>query len=210
MKKLKEMKAITLIALIITIIVLLILAGITVAQLSGNGLFEKTKLAKEVSKNAQEDEEDKIKQYGNEINNYIDGNRNITEEELNTRIQQAIAKNNENKKVLLWEGTANTDNINYFKYKDEVNGIRYTIDDFDYLCVYGDNGGQPATLMIPTNKIVTSTSSYWTLSCHHTDSYYWLSFFYFESKSSFAVSIPNTKSVGFAKGYIKQIEGLKF
>ena len=61
-----------------TIIVLLILAGISIAQLTGNGLFEKAKLVKEVSKNAQEDEEDKIKQYGNEINSYITANRNFT------------------------------------------------------------------------------------------------------------------------------------
>ena len=71
----KHSKGITLVALVITIIVLLILAGISIAQLTGNGLFEKAKLAKEVSKNAQEDEEDKIKQYGNEINSYVDGNR---------------------------------------------------------------------------------------------------------------------------------------
>ena len=48
MKKItKDNKAITLIALVITIIVLLILAGIAVAGLSGNGLFDRTKIAKE-------------------------------------------------------------------------------------------------------------------------------------------------------------------
>ena len=69
--KIKEHKAITLIALVITIIVLLILAGITIAQLSNSGLFEKAKLAKEKYKNSQEDEEDKIAKYSNEIDSYV-------------------------------------------------------------------------------------------------------------------------------------------
>ena len=43
----KKDKAITLVALVITIIILLILAGITIAQLTGNGLLEKTLFAKE-------------------------------------------------------------------------------------------------------------------------------------------------------------------
>lgn len=46
-------KGITLIALVVTIIVLLILAGITISQLTGNGLFEKAKQAKEESTKAQ-------------------------------------------------------------------------------------------------------------------------------------------------------------
>ena len=48
MKKLllKQNKGITLVALVITIILLLILVGITIGQLTGNGLFEKAKQAK--------------------------------------------------------------------------------------------------------------------------------------------------------------------
>ena len=45
--KLNKEKGITLIALIITIIILLILTGITISVLGENGLFEKTKIAKE-------------------------------------------------------------------------------------------------------------------------------------------------------------------
>lgn len=45
MTKMKNIRGITLIALIITIIILLILAGVTIAQLTGNGLFEKAQLA---------------------------------------------------------------------------------------------------------------------------------------------------------------------
>lgn len=55
----KKQKGITLVALVITIIILLILAGITIAQLTGNGLFENAKLAKEKYANSQE-KEDKI------------------------------------------------------------------------------------------------------------------------------------------------------
>lgn len=46
-------KGITLVALVITIILLLILAGITINQLSQNGLFKKSKLAKEKYDNAE-------------------------------------------------------------------------------------------------------------------------------------------------------------
>ena len=44
---LRKNKGITLIALVITIIILLILAGITISQLTGNGLFGKAGLAKQ-------------------------------------------------------------------------------------------------------------------------------------------------------------------
>ena len=71
----KNKKGITLIALVITIIVLLILAGITIAQLSGSGLFDNVKLAKEKYKNSEKDEDETISDYGNEINNYINGYR---------------------------------------------------------------------------------------------------------------------------------------
>lgn len=57
------------------IIILLIFAGITIAQLTGSGLFEKTKTAKEQYQNAEDDEEDKIAKYSNEIDSYVDVNR---------------------------------------------------------------------------------------------------------------------------------------
>ena len=56
MRKTKE-RGITLVALVITIIILLILAGVSIAQLTGNGLFEKAKSAKEETENAQNYEE---------------------------------------------------------------------------------------------------------------------------------------------------------
>lgn len=64
---------ITLIALIITIIILLILAGITILTISGkNGLFIKTKQAKEKTENAKEQEDMILEEYWNAINNHID------------------------------------------------------------------------------------------------------------------------------------------
>lgn len=57
MKVTKERaKGITLISLVITIIILLILAGITIVQLTGSGLFEKSKLAKVYSREAEAEE----------------------------------------------------------------------------------------------------------------------------------------------------------
>ena len=57
-KTYKQKKGITLVALVITIVILLILAGISIAQLTGNGLFKNAKLAKEKYKNAQEKEDE--------------------------------------------------------------------------------------------------------------------------------------------------------
>lgn len=62
MIKLKNKNAgITLVALIVTIIILLILAGITIAQLTGNGIFEKSKLAKMRSEYASAKEKVEMK-----------------------------------------------------------------------------------------------------------------------------------------------------
>lgn len=57
MKNLKQNRAITLVALIVTIIILLILAGVAIAQLTGNGLFEKSKKAASVSERATIEEQ---------------------------------------------------------------------------------------------------------------------------------------------------------
>lgn len=53
----EECNGITLIMLIVTIVLLLILAGITISQLSENGIFEKAKLAKENYIKAEIEEE---------------------------------------------------------------------------------------------------------------------------------------------------------
>ncbi len=71
----KQKKGITLVALVITIVILLILAGISIAQLTGNGLFENAKLAKEKYKNEQEKENKTLSDYENLIEDEISNNR---------------------------------------------------------------------------------------------------------------------------------------
>lgn len=85
----KKNPGITLIALIITIIILLILAGIGISLLTQTGLFENAKQAKNVTENAQKDENDILLSYENkisEVGNVISGSRDtvtITQEEYN-------------------------------------------------------------------------------------------------------------------------------
>ncbi len=67
----KSQKGITLVALVITIIILLILAGISIASLSGSGLFGKARQAEGASKNAQNLEENRLDDYEKWMNNYI-------------------------------------------------------------------------------------------------------------------------------------------
>ena len=69
-------KGITLIALVITIIILLILAGITISQLIGSGLFEKAKLAKNRTKEAEEVENQRLSEYETQINELGEGTKN--------------------------------------------------------------------------------------------------------------------------------------
>lgn len=91
----KENKGITLIALVVTVIILLILASIAISQLTNNGLFTKTKEAREKTKNAQNLEDRILKEYENIINEkYIADVRNneefIKESELITNIDFSI------------------------------------------------------------------------------------------------------------------------
>lgn len=66
----KKENEITLIALVITIIILLILVGVTITQLTGSGLFEKAKLAKQKSEDAEEQENTMLKEYENTVNKH--------------------------------------------------------------------------------------------------------------------------------------------
>lgn len=91
MGKRKE-NGITLVALVITIIILLILAGITINSLTGSRLFEKTKLAKEKTKNEEKLQNQTLSEYENKIGKYIDGN---------TR-----ENNSSSKRTILFDGEA--------------------------------------------------------------------------------------------------------
>ncbi len=68
----KSQKGITLVALVITIIILLILAGISIASLTGSGLFDKAKDAKNASENAQNLENSILNDYETKINEELD------------------------------------------------------------------------------------------------------------------------------------------
>ncbi len=74
-KQMLKQKGITLVSLVITIVILLILAGISIAQLTGNGLFKNAKLAKEKSENAQKLENSILEEYESELSKYITGTR---------------------------------------------------------------------------------------------------------------------------------------
>lgn len=86
--KLKSRKGITLISLVVTIIILLILVGITIAQLSGNGLFTRVKEAKQKTLDAQDNENEKLDEYANAINEIV-GTRAIEDETL--KIQNTMS-----------------------------------------------------------------------------------------------------------------------
>lgn len=60
MKFFQKKKGITLISLVITIVILLILAGVTILQLTNNGLLGRAKLAKESTISAQEKEDERL------------------------------------------------------------------------------------------------------------------------------------------------------
>ena len=71
MTKIKKADGITLIALVVTIVVLLILAGISISVLTGqNGILNRAQEAKEKTKTAQEDENEKMQEYEDIINQY--------------------------------------------------------------------------------------------------------------------------------------------
>ena len=70
---LRRNKGITLIGLVVTVIVLLILAGISIAMLTGqNGILNRAAEAKEKTRVAQEDENEKLQGYEKIINQYAE------------------------------------------------------------------------------------------------------------------------------------------
>lgn len=68
----KKQNGITLIALVITIIILLILAGITIASLQNSGMFGKSRNAVNSYKNSENEEQVRLNEYENTMNEYID------------------------------------------------------------------------------------------------------------------------------------------
>ena len=92
LEKARKNNGITLVALVITIIILLILAGVAIASLTGSGLFQKARLAKEKQENAESEENDRLNIYENEINSILgktitNGTRNQNENVYSTSEQ---------------------------------------------------------------------------------------------------------------------------
>ncbi len=108
----EQNKGITLIALVITIIILLILAGISIASLTGSGLFEKAGEAKNKSVEAQEGENTTLKEYEDTINgflgNNLSGGSNLGEEikNVDTSITDPVSAMPDGTKEVV-EGDAN-------------------------------------------------------------------------------------------------------
>lgn len=93
----KRDKGITLISLVITIILLIILAGISIVQIKGNGIFEKANLAKKRQENSKNIENTYLIDYEDKIDEYIGiGNRNDSELDI-LEILKYIAGDIENK-----------------------------------------------------------------------------------------------------------------
>ena len=84
-------KGITLIALVITIIILLILAGISISALTNQGLFKNAKEAKNRTENSQNEEQEILNQYEDELNRHLSNNRKI-EANLIDNVKEGIIK----------------------------------------------------------------------------------------------------------------------
>ena len=94
MEKIKKEYGITLVALVITIIILLILAGVAINALTQTGLFENAKQAKNITENAQKDENKKLGEYSSKINEYISGtSRDEASSEVLKKIEETSTVN---------------------------------------------------------------------------------------------------------------------
>ncbi len=67
----RQQKGITLVALVITIIILLILAGISIASLSGSGLFDNARKAEKEYGDSQNKENSTLQDYEKWMDNYL-------------------------------------------------------------------------------------------------------------------------------------------
>ena len=123
---LRRNKGITLIALVVTIIVLLILAGISIAMLTGqNGILNRASEAKEKTRVAQEDENEKLQGYEKIINQYAENlpigedttpylpNSTFSKKEGDLATGLVIKDNNDNEYVWVEVPTTIYDNTTY-------------------------------------------------------------------------------------------------
>ena len=118
-------KGITLIALIITIVILLILAGITIAQLTGHGLFEKAKLAAEEAKYANAAEKVKLA-----VNASYDDTGTINDEMLKNNLNDI-------------DGIKPKVTVVTYDLKVTVDGYEFLISKYGQVTALGRNEGLP-------------------------------------------------------------------
>ncbi len=106
------------------IIILLILAGVTIGQLTGNGLFDKVKLAKEQYENAEQKENAILGDYENKVREYIDGTRNENNKTL------TLIKSNFTMDVSL--GATHTEDLSTFENYKDINEEDFLIEIIGY------------------------------------------------------------------------------
>ena len=162
MKKIKKEYGITLIALVITIIILLILAGVAINALTQTGLFENAKQAKNITENAQGEENVILESYENKVNKIaieISGSR-----ETNTYKVEKIGEKIGTESIVI---DFNKYDTIYIVIKDGVFNEIYTslipiyaIENGKYV-IQGDWGsdGRYASIYIDVNKSSVNISS---------------------------------------------------
>lgn len=90
----KKNSGITLVALVVTIIILLILAGISIQALTQTNLFNQAKQAKNITENAQKDENKTLGEYSSKINEYVSGtSRDEASSEVFKKIEETSTVN---------------------------------------------------------------------------------------------------------------------
>lgn len=144
MKKLRE-KGITLIALVITIVVLIILATVAIQlSLGNNGIFNRAKTAKEQYQNAQDYEKTEIAKTKNQIDSYVDGNRNIAlSDEIKNYIDNKIE---ESRNIEIVNFTTPSSASNWVKIADYPSGFTKDNSIMIYGYCYLDNTNENVVL----------------------------------------------------------------
>lgn len=199
---------ITLVALVITIIILLILAGITISQLSGTGIFEKAKEAKEKWQNAQDYEQTEIAKYTNEIELYS-SHRDISESDIRRIIQEEMEKVQITGIYDTIQISRNNE-ITNASAKGDTYDLNKSINDFKYLIIYGkdnDNQHHCSLCVDKSEYCIGSNGEVHLLGSHHNDSWSWDICFSFPTDKT--IRIEENKNNGWPSGYIYLIKGVR-
>ena len=103
------------------------MAGISIASLTGNGLFEKAKLAKEKANETQVLEDERLSNYENEIDKIAGSRNGLTEDEIKALIKTEVASQITSSgfsKEELWSGAkTDTGTIDLSKSVNEFDAV---------------------------------------------------------------------------------------